>query len=450
MKKWNKLVSITAAATILALTACGQTAGSNASQASATQTQQETAENSNEIATEATDNPYAVTEPVTIEFWSSMEDSYTVPVCDAFNESQDLVTVVPVYVGNYAAIKEQIAAAQAAQDGLPGLSVINYPQVITYADSGVAEPLDAYMEAYGYESDFYQGFVDPLIVDGQQYAFPYGPSTTVVYYNKDLLQEVSGLTEFPSTWEETKTWAEEFHKATGKSGLSTPGAGSTFNYVNTLLLNTGVDPIGDGCLMGDEKVVTWVKDMKTLVEDGAIEWVNTGSSTETDLKTKFINGETAAIVYSSTFYDTALETVDFDIGVTLVPENANNLSTTAGATLFIPAQNDQNVKNAAFQFLTFITNEENAKEFALESAYLPTRKSLLEGDNINDFLALYPDMINIYNNMDTIVAKNPSPYFTKAITAIGEDLSLIFNGGQDVDETIPKIVEEVNYILEGN
>jgi hypothetical protein len=75
---------------------------------------------------------------------------------------------------------------------------------------------------------------------------------------------------------------------------------------------------------------------------------------------------------------------------------------------------------------------------------------LLEGDNINDFLALYPDMINIYNNMDTIVAKNPSPYFTKAITAIGEDLSLIFNGGQDVDETIPKIVEEVNYILEGN
>jgi ABC-type glycerol-3-phosphate transport system substrate-binding protein len=306
------------------------------------------------------------------------------------------------------------------------------------------------MEAYGYESDFYQGFVDPLIVDGQQYAFPYGPSTTVVYYNKDLLQEVSGLTEFPSTWEETKTWAEEFHKATGKAGLSTPGAGSTFNYVNTLLLNTGVDPIGDGCLMGDEKVVTWVKDMKTLVEDGAIEWVNTGSSTETDLKTKFINGETAAIVYSSTFYDTALETVDFDIGVTLVPENANNLSTTAGATLFIPAQNDQNVKNAAFQFLTFITNEENAKEFALESAYLPTRKSLLEGDNINDFLALYPDMINIYNNMDTIVAKNPSPYFTKAITAIGEDLSLIFNGGQDVDETIPKIVEEVNYILEGN
>ena len=49
---------------------------------------------------------YAVTEPVTIEFWyagSGNEEFYN-QVAEEFNASQDKVTVVPVCGGNYAAI----------------------------------------------------------------------------------------------------------------------------------------------------------------------------------------------------------------------------------------------------------------------------------------------------------------------------------------------------------
>ena len=53
------------------------------------------------------------------------------------------------------------------------------------------------------------------------------------------------------------------------------------------------------------------------------------------MKTKFLSGETASIILTSTYYDKALAAAEFEVGVSLVPYNANNNSTTSGATLFI-------------------------------------------------------------------------------------------------------------------
>ncbi|MBQ7679236.1 MAG: extracellular solute-binding protein, partial [Butyrivibrio sp.] len=374
-------------------------------------------------------------------------------VTDAFNASQEYITVEPVYIGGYPVIKEQIAAAQAARDGLPGLSTINYPQVITYADSGVAEPLDGYVDAYDVNVNvFYQGFTDPVTVDGQLYAFPYGPSATYIFYNRDLLKE-GGLDHYPETWAELKEVAPAFHEATGKPLLSLWGGSTGFNTINSFLIQTGVDPLGDGTTarVDDPAIVQWVRDVKELVDNGGAEWIDTGNNTETDLKTKFLAGEAVSIPYSNTYYDLVLKDAGFDVGLALYPENANRHVTTAGATLFIPALNDQAVKNAAFQFLTYITNDENAKQFALDSAYLPTRRTILEDeDSVAAFTALYPDDEVIFAHMDDIIPKNSSPYFTPALTEIVEELTQIFNNGADIDETIARTTDNVNYILSGN
>ena len=448
MRKSRAVLGLFMAAAV-GMTGCSASgeAGAGSTAQTPRQTSGQTAEQSEAASGE--EISYEVTGPVEFEFWHSMETELIDPICEAFNSSEDQITVTPVYVGNYAAIQEQIAAAQAAREGLPGLCTINYPFVNTYAESGVAEPLDAYMEAAEYEDLFYEGFTDPVKIDGQQYAFPWGPSTTVIYYNKDLLEE-SGTETYPATWEELRTWTQEYHEKTG--GTAFAFFGTDFNYINTLLLNTGVDPIGDGkCQMGDERIRTWIAEEKEMVDSGAAEWVNTGSSTEADLKTKFLSGETASIILTSTYYDKALAAAEFEVGVSLVPYNAKNNSTTSGATLFIPAMNDQNIKNAAFEFLTYMTNDENAKEFALYTAYLPTKKSLLDSEEeVDEFCERYPEMRIVYENMDTIISKNPSPYFTKALTQICEDLTLIFNTGADIDSTIESMCERVDYILEGN
>ena len=59
---------------------------------------------------------YEVTEPITIQWWHSIEDQNAQTVEDvvsAFNSSQDLITVEAVYVGSYGQVNEALVAAHA-------------------------------------------------------------------------------------------------------------------------------------------------------------------------------------------------------------------------------------------------------------------------------------------------------------------------------------------------
>ena len=60
---------------------------------------------------------YEVTEPITIEWWHTLEEQYSDTVneiVDGFNQSQDMITVVPQYAGNATKINEDLVAANAA------------------------------------------------------------------------------------------------------------------------------------------------------------------------------------------------------------------------------------------------------------------------------------------------------------------------------------------------
>ena len=73
---------------------------------------------------------YEVTEPITIQWWHSIEDQNAQTVEDvvsAFNSSQDLITVEAVYVGSYGQVNEALVAAHAAGTGLPAVTVANTP-----------------------------------------------------------------------------------------------------------------------------------------------------------------------------------------------------------------------------------------------------------------------------------------------------------------------------------
>ena len=83
---------------------------------------------------------YEVTEPITIQWWNSIEDQNAQTVEDvvsAFNSSQDLITVEAVYVGSYGQVNEALVAAHAAGTGLPAVTVANTPYVAEYGAGGL-------------------------------------------------------------------------------------------------------------------------------------------------------------------------------------------------------------------------------------------------------------------------------------------------------------------------
>jgi len=100
----------------------------------------------------AADNPYDVTEPITITWWHAHEDQwhpYLEYMVNRFNEEHPLITVEPVYIGSYTEINTQLIAAIAAGD-VPALCTANTSYPPSYGAAGICEILDPYIEAYNF------------------------------------------------------------------------------------------------------------------------------------------------------------------------------------------------------------------------------------------------------------------------------------------------------------
>ena len=138
---------------------------------------------------------YDVTEPTKVVFWHTLNDEDDAALLERiikeFEAEHPLITIEPVYYASYNKVNEALAAANVANVDVPGCAFINVPRLKAYADNGVIENLDPYIAHYGVDmSDFVQGFLDAMQVDGHQVAFPVMQSGQVAYYNADLLEQL--------------------------------------------------------------------------------------------------------------------------------------------------------------------------------------------------------------------------------------------------------------------
>ena len=142
---------------------------------------------------------YEVTEPITIKWWHALEDQYSATVdkvVSDFNNSQDLITVEAEYIGSYTKLNEALVAAHAAGTDLPAVTVANTPYVAEYGAGGLTEDLTPYIKASGYDiEDFGDGMIEAAKYNGKQVSLPFLISTQIMYYNKDMADEM-GITNY--------------------------------------------------------------------------------------------------------------------------------------------------------------------------------------------------------------------------------------------------------------
>lgn len=438
---------------VLSLTACGKTGSNPAAPAPAADSGTKT----DEPQASASPDKYAVTEPITIEFWNTYaEEAKTVWLqncIDAFNASQDLITVELKQVTGYNACNEQLSAAQAAGKGLPGLSLINCPRVLTYANSGMVEPLDAYMEACGFEiEDYNPGMLQAMVPDGgtEHYGIPWGISSSVCYWNMDLLRQ-AGIDKVPETWAEVRKVAPVIKE---KTGAKTIGFLSELNYCEVMMRNAGADPLGDGktANMFDENIVRFMKEYKEMIDAGEAEFF-VGSDQNTNISTSFTSGQLACMVNTSAIAHQTASTSDFEIVTAFAIKDTVEppISCIAGGALIIPAMNSQEVKNAAFQLLMYMTSRENVASWSAVGAVYPTRLSTL--NNPEAMKAIYeyePLLENIYKGLDGIVPKNKTPYQTAAYKVLLNAMGDYFYNNADFDTVWAAAEKEINYVLSGS
>lgn len=386
---------------------------------------------------------YQVTEEVEVLFWHSFSDStrseWLQKKADEFMAKNPLIKIDVQYIGNYKTIATQIAGCIAADgQGLPAMSIMNAARILSFASTGVTEPLNNYVIAnddvdeFG---DFYDGMIDANVYeeDGQVYALPFSISTFLFFCNKTVL----GDDLMPETWEEFKTWAVRIHDKTGKvaCGFST----EQNNMYHLIMSVTGIDPLNDGVTsaLDDERVVKVVKELKELIDAGAVAMVDG----EDDLRLNFQAGEYLSY-YSTTNNTTTAYECTKELGfemATAVGFHGEGVEkpayTVSGANLVIYEDNDQQVKNAAYLFAMYLCNAENNADWATQTLALPSHKSAVEKGLLNELFTKYPAIKDTFPALgEGMVSKHKSPALNDALKVITQYSYQYFKGGFSEEE----------------
>lgn len=399
---------------------------------------------------------FEVTEPITIQWWHAHEDhmtEYLNHVVELFNESNPLITVEPIYIGSYNEINTQLIAAMASGN-VPAIAILEASQPSYYGASGLAEILDPYIEAYGYDvADFGEGLVVSTSYDGEQVALPYLISTQVMYYNKDMA-DAEGIT-LPKTFDEMDEFLEKatiFNEDGTTARYGTVFGGWNYWYYETLYMNNGVKVILEDGMTTDinsPEAVYVTKKIKEWIDKGYAYFAyGTGSSS--NMRQIFWDGGAFSVFHTSSLYDTYRTQSSFEVGMAWMPggiDGESFKSEIGGAVILIPASASQRQKNAAWQFMMFVTSPEMNLYWSSKTGYLPTRQSVTTTPEYAAYLEEKPAMADIIGMGPWIQPLNQHPAYHAIANEWRDALARIFNEGAPVERTLDQAAETIEEML---
>ncbi len=400
---------------------------------------------------------YEVTEPITIQWWHAHEDQFSEQIkymVDKFHAENPLIKVEPVYIGSYGEINTQLIAAVASGD-VPALSTCNTSYPAAYGAAGICEVLDPYIAATGYDvADFGQGLIASTSYNGQQICLPYLISTQVMYYNKTAA-DAEGIT-MPKTFDEMEAFLEKatvFNADGTTKRYGTVFGGWDYWYYEMLYKNNGVNVINEDGLTTD------VNGEAAAYITGKIdEWIKKGyayyaygTDASPNMRQLFWDGGAFSVFHTSSLYDTYVKSSGFEVGMAWLPggnDGETFKSEVGGAAILIPAKASQAQKNAAWQFLTFMTSPEINLYWADATGYFPTRQSVLETEAVKDYLTRKPAMESVMSMSGWINPRDQHPVYDTVANLWRHALAKIFVEGAPVQETLDQLALEITENLE--
>jgi ABC-type sugar transport system, periplasmic component len=396
---------------------------------------------------------YAVTSPITIEWWHALESQYQ-PTLDKvikdFETKNPNIKVKAVYQGSYTDLNEKLVAAQAAGTTLPALAIANTPYVAQYGEAGLCEVLDPYIKATGFDiKDFGAGLVTASSYDGKQVALPFQISTQIMYYNKDMA-DAEGI-KIPEKWSDM----DEFMTKAAKLNNGKTDRYATIIpawdqwYYEPFFLNNGVNIVNKDKKSTDlnsDKALEIAGAIKKWSLDGKAYFAN-GKDASANMRQSFLDGKTFSVIHTTSLYDMYVKNAKFKVGMAWLPKGNTSYSEIGGNVLLIPAKNTQEVKNAAWVFLSYLTSKDVNMVWATDTGYMPTRNSVTKTDAAKDFLKAKPAFQVVFDHLNDIQPRIQHPAYSKLATVWMESFAKSVNEKQDLKALMDNAKKQIDEAL---
>ena len=351
----------------------------------------------------------------------------------------------------YQSVDTRLAGRQA-----PDLFRCQYQQIGRYAAARALVDMSKYVDSADLEG-FAPAFVKAVSYKGKPYALPHHTDTFALYVNRDYLQKLG--VEMPKSLDKSWNWQEFITLARAMKANAGAPYGFAMNWQGTAayrwmsflyqhggtLLNQDLTAPTLGNKQGIE-TIAWTQ---SWFKEGLVPPSTSIKSAEQP-QNLFANGTIGMMLngdWQIPFLMKNMTKWNFD--VTYMPRDVNMASDLGGNCVAITR--DSKNPEVAADFLKFLTNQDNMRDFVQTAQFLPVRTSLMKGD-LN--YAQRPDAMKIFVEQTPtvqphMVEEQTMPQFSKINAKLTDELDLAFTSGQDPTTTANNIDDGVKSVLAG-
>jgi len=362
-----------------------------------------------------------------IVFWHSMAGNLGKvlnTMVDEFNKNnKDNIFVKTEFIGEYAMLNQKIAAAVFAEIP-PHISQVYETWTLQLKNENAVAELDRFIDSkeVGIDrNDIVPALLKNVTIDGKIYSMPFNKSIPVLYYNKRLFK-MAGLDpeKPPVTWDQYIEY--------GKKLTMIEKKGYFFSDYTNMADYEKMNGAGSFPPNGSQNKVIWgnafISDPwsfenciyqnggKILSDDGKTALINSPEAIEAanyvvdkmkkhrfamrtsgrEHQNEFIAQRAAMFegtIVSKLFIQGYLE---FPLGVATLPYKKINTSVLSGTNAAIFSCFSEAEILASWKFIKWFTDTEQTARWAVETTYMPVRKSAYQTETVKNTLKKDPNM----------------------------------------------------------
>ena len=368
--------------------------------------------------------------PITIEVWYALSGTTGenfMRAVNNFNTSQSDIVAIASYSGGYIDTATKITAALKS-NSTPDV-IIGGQVTYTGAYGNFYAGNQAQSDPDFNFADVFEGLWDYGIYNGQYCNIPYNMSTNIMFYNKAIVEE-AGLdmqSNAPKSWEEflevCKALKEHYKDKADFIPFVVQDedwlSNSQIMQCNNPVIEANADYSVKTAAWGTEecaKVAKWWQDM---VRNGCMNMTMNKAGNNT-----FLAGNAAFFAGSSTKISEWSSTLGENLCAIEMPYFDVQKVALGGSCVAVYPKTAERT-NAAWRFVKFICSADENALFAVDSGYLPIRKSSFSSPSVTKAIKTMPAYSVAFKQLSYAYAYlNIDDYAAKAI-ALSKFRSLV-------------------------
>jgi len=373
-------------------------------------------------------------------------------LAEAYNQSQDRVHVSYIDLpppSSSTEVYQGLVQQLARRTGTPDVFSQDVIWIAGFANAGWALPLDEYFADA--RSTFFPGTVDACTWDGQLTALPWFLDSGMFYYRTDLLEKHGG--KVPETWDEMATIAAAAQQ-TGDAEFGYLWQGKqaevlVCDAVEVIASNNGAILADDGgsARINEPEAVAAIKFLYDTIHTTKISPQNVLSWDEEPSRMPFTAGQAMFMRNWSYVYpiaqDPAASKVVDKVGVAPLPHfpGGKSAATLGGYQLGVNAATKE--REAAVDFLTWLSSPEIQRRIALNFGLAPTRPDLFQDAQIK---AEQPFMASLQSVFTGATPRPVTPEYAEVSLALQSSISRALVSG-DVQAELDAAAAQIDGIV---